>query len=124
MNLRKLRELRIKLNDIEDFKKIVQEAIDGEGKFKEFGYWLDEEYSDSSVKGDSSNSFRAIILCVNESYNENTQSFSYGYKSISAINVYDIFYTDFADGRFIIDNITIGYSAIKAIKGLKKNKKN
>lgn len=121
--LSELRDLHVKLDTIDDFKQIVQQAIENEDHFKSCNEWLDEEYIDCSRDG--SKTFRAMVICINETYDETIPHFNHGYKKVKSLNAYDIWYTDISNaaGGFIANNSRIGYSAIKAIKKLVISKK-
>lgn len=123
MNLNQLEESHIKLDNMEEFKKIVQEVIEGESKFKDLGEWLDEEYIDCS--NEIYKQFRAVILCVNETYNDNTKHFKHGFKKVKSINVYDVFYTEIGgNGNYIADTITIGYQGREEAEGIQNGTEN
>lgn len=119
MTLRDMENARMKVDNIEVFKRVVEKAIEYECKFKEYGYWLDEKYDDHS--DEKYTKFRATVVCINETYNDEMKYFKHGYKDVSSVTIYDIFYfyTDIAGGGFVINIVTIKCSAINAIQQLK-----
>ena len=108
-----------KIENIEEFKEIVEEALKGECRWKEYGYWLHEEYRDYTKENEKS--FRAIILCIN-GYSQDKKTFKHGINSVSEVEVYDIYYTDCQGGGFIIDDTKLSYEALMSIRKLKKVK--
>lgn len=120
MNLRELKELKIKLKNIDEFKKIVEAALDGEGMFKEHD-WINEEYTEyPKHEGDDSINYRAVILCVNTTYNDKYKFYKHKYDYVSSVKVYDIFYSDYYKGSFIMEDIVLEHSSIQAIKSLEE----
>lgn len=123
MKLDKLKESRnLKIDNIEQFKTIVIEAIEHTCHWKEYGDWLHEEYEICS--SNDNHQYKALIIVTNDCYNSKTPTFACDYKKISSVTIYDIFYTDTCGGGFVIDDITLQYDAIKSFLKLLKGDKN
>lgn len=106
----------LKLETIDDFKKIIEEAVESNYCHKKkFGSWLYEEYSDIS-KGDNKE-YRALLIIMNDCYNNKLKRFHVGNKDIDSVTIYSVFYTDkCVGGSFVTHKINLFYEAIKSFK--------
>ncbi len=121
MLLEELKSIKnYKIDSFEQFKSEVIEAVESTCHWKKSGDWLHDEYRDSSEEGQQC--YRAIIIVMNDCFNSKTPTFRVGYKNISSVTVFDIFYTDSAGGGFVIDDINLAYDAIKSFFNLQDKK--
>lgn len=100
--------------DIEQFKKVVIEAIESEChiNLRKYGHWLYEGYEDFL---DKNRQYCAEIIIINECCNKSTEAFRVKNENISSITIYHIFYTDIVGGGFVIDNIPLYHDAINSL---------
>lgn len=121
MRVRDLEKQHINIKSMDEFKKIITEAIENEGKYKKYGYWLNEEYGDFS--NENYIQYKANIICMNEIYVSKDEYFKNGDKSVGSVTIYDIFYVyhkNLNAKGFVIDEIVLSENAIKAIKSLEE----
>lgn len=112
MRISELKKIRnFKITDIEQFKKVVIEAVESDCHWKKYDQWLYEEYEDCS---DKSNQYIAKIIVINECYNKSNKTFRVNNENISSVTIYDIFYTNMASGGFVIHDITLYYDAVNS----------
>lgn len=112
MGLIDLEESPVKLNNIEEFKKIIEETLYTEGKFKTD--WLNVIFKESSKN------YRATVTCTGENCNANKEYFKHNGSKIVFLEIFDIHYFENHDNSpvYTSKRILLDYATIKAIKQL------